>query len=89
MRDAAESKHLKDASIKHLAETKVHVERLDEVFRITGKQPEKTCDAIMGRRLDPGSVSRLARARRRTACSRTGCRTLRTARRGPGRCSWA
>ena len=49
MRDAAKSKQLKDAFIKHLGETKVHVERLDQVFKIIGKKPEKkTCDAIMG-----------------------------------------
>ncbi|WP_312366134.1 ferritin-like domain-containing protein [Ensifer sp.] len=49
MRDAAKSKLLKDAFIKHLTETKVHVERLEEVFKIIGKKPEnKTCDAIMG-----------------------------------------
>ena len=49
MRDAAKSKQLKDAFIKHLGETKVHVERLDQVFKMIGKKPEKkTCDAIMG-----------------------------------------
>ncbi|NKK60721.1 DUF892 family protein [Rhizobium leguminosarum bv. viciae] len=49
MNEAAQSKQLKDAFIKHLAETKVHVERLEEVFKIIGKKPEqKTCDAIMG-----------------------------------------
>jgi ferritin-like metal-binding protein YciE len=49
MNEAANSKDLKDAFTKHLAETKVHVERLEEVFKIIGKKPEqKTCDAIMG-----------------------------------------
>lgn len=49
MHDAAKSKQLKDAFTKHLAETKVHVQRLEEVFKIIGKKPEqKTCDAIMG-----------------------------------------
>jgi ferritin-like metal-binding protein YciE len=49
MHDAATSKELKVAFTKHLAETKVHVERLEEVFKIIGKKPEKkTCDAIMG-----------------------------------------
>jgi ferritin-like metal-binding protein YciE len=48
MHDAAKSKQLKDAFTKHLAETKVHVQRLEEVFKIIGKKPEqKTCDAIM------------------------------------------
>lgn len=46
---AAKSKQLKDAFEKHLGETKVHVERLEEVFKIIGKKPEqKTCDAILG-----------------------------------------
>jgi ferritin-like metal-binding protein YciE len=49
MHDAANSKQLKDAFTKHLAETKVHVQRLEAVFKIIGKKPEqKTCDAIMG-----------------------------------------
>jgi len=40
---------LKDAFEKHLAETKVHVERLEQVFAIIGRDPEpKTCDAILG-----------------------------------------
>jgi ferritin-like metal-binding protein YciE len=30
-------------------ETKVHVERLEQVFQIIGQEPEaKTCDAILG-----------------------------------------
>lgn len=46
---AAKSKQLKDAFEKHLSETKVHVERLEQVFEIIGKSPEqKTCDAILG-----------------------------------------
>jgi len=49
MSEAAKSKQLKDAFTKHLAETKVHVQRLEEVFKIIGKKPEqKTCDAMMG-----------------------------------------
>lgn len=49
MNGAAKSKQLKDAFTKHLAETKVHVERLEAVFKIIGKKPEqKTCDAMMG-----------------------------------------
>lgn len=49
MEKAAKSKELKAAFIKHLAETKVHVERLEEVFKIIGAKPEKkTCDAILG-----------------------------------------
>jgi ferritin-like metal-binding protein YciE len=49
MYEAAKSKQLKDAFAKHLSETKVHVQRLEEVFKIIGKKPEqKTCDAMMG-----------------------------------------
>lgn len=49
MEKAAKSKELKAAFTKHLSETKVHVERLEEVFKIIGQKPQKkTCDAIMG-----------------------------------------
>ncbi|PZM14841.1 ferritin-like domain-containing protein [Rhizobium tubonense] len=49
MREAAKSQQLKAAFEKHLGETKVHVTRLEEVFKIIGKKPEKkTCDAILG-----------------------------------------
>jgi ferritin-like metal-binding protein YciE len=49
MEEAATSVQLKDAFTKHLAETNVHVERLEQVFEIIGEEPEaKTCDAILG-----------------------------------------
>ncbi|WP_426232251.1 ferritin-like domain-containing protein [Pararhizobium sp. DWP3-4] len=49
MHEAAKSLQLKDAFMKHLAETKLHVERLEQVFGIIGEEPEeKTCDAILG-----------------------------------------
>ena len=49
MHAAAKNKQLKDAFTKHLAETRGHVERLEQVFKIIGKKSEKkTCDAIMG-----------------------------------------
>lgn len=49
MHEAAKSLQLKDAFMKHLAETKLHVERLEQVFEIIGEEPEeKTCDAILG-----------------------------------------
>ncbi len=49
MEKAAKSKELKAAFVKHLAETKVHVERLEEVFKIIGEKPQKkTCAAILG-----------------------------------------
>ncbi len=49
MEEAATSVQLMDAFAKHLAETKVHVERLEQVFEIIGEEPEaKTCDAILG-----------------------------------------
>jgi len=49
MEEAATSVQLKDAFTKHLSETKIHVERLEQVFEIIGEEPEaKTCDAILG-----------------------------------------
>ena len=49
MHEAAKSNELKSAFEKHLVETKVHVTRLEEVFAIIGKEPEKkTCPAILG-----------------------------------------
>ena len=49
MHEAAKSSQLKGAFEKHLAETKIHVTRLEEVFAIIGKKPEKkTCPAILG-----------------------------------------
>jgi len=49
MNEAATSIQLKSAFEKHLSETKVHVKRLEEVFKIIGKEPEKkTCAAILG-----------------------------------------
>jgi ferritin-like metal-binding protein YciE len=49
MQEAAQSIQLKDAFTIHLAETKVHVERLEKVFQIIGKKPDaKTCNAILG-----------------------------------------
>ncbi|MGF6177699.1 ferritin-like domain-containing protein [Ensifer sp. 4252] len=49
MQEAAISQQLKDAFTKHLGETKVHVERLEQVFEMIGKKPEaKTCNAILG-----------------------------------------
>jgi ferritin-like metal-binding protein YciE len=49
MQEAARSSQLKSAFEKHLAETKIHVSRLEEVFAIIGKEPEKkTCPAILG-----------------------------------------
>jgi ferritin-like metal-binding protein YciE len=49
MHKAAKNEQLKAAFEKHLGETKVHVERLEEVFKIIGQKPEKkTCAAIMG-----------------------------------------
>ncbi|WP_312366979.1 ferritin-like domain-containing protein [Ensifer sp.] len=49
MQEAAVSPQLKDAFTKHLGETKVHIERLEQVFELIGKKPEsKTCNAILG-----------------------------------------
>ena len=45
----AASPELKAAFDKHLGETEVHVERLQQVFEILGKRAQgKTCDAIEG-----------------------------------------
>lgn len=49
MAKAAQSKGLKAAFAKHEKETRGHVKRLQEVFRIFGKPARaKTCDAILG-----------------------------------------
>lgn len=49
MKRAAQSEDLKAAFEKHREETEGHVERLQQVFEILGKQPRgKTCDAIEG-----------------------------------------
>jgi ferritin-like metal-binding protein YciE len=49
MHEAAKSNVLSSALEKHLAETKVHITRLEKVFAIIGKEPEKkTCPAILG-----------------------------------------
>ena len=49
MAKAAQSKDLKAAFVKHEKETRGHVRRLDQVFKIFGKKPTaKKCEAIMG-----------------------------------------
>jgi ferritin-like metal-binding protein YciE len=49
MAKAAQSPKLKAAFEKHLAETDVQVDRLDQVFASINETPKgKTCDAIMG-----------------------------------------
>jgi ferritin-like metal-binding protein YciE len=49
MAKAAHSKDLKAAFVKHERETRGHVKRLQDVFKILGKPARaKTCDAIMG-----------------------------------------
>ncbi|MDB6135602.1 MAG: yciF [Verrucomicrobiales bacterium] len=49
MAKAAEHEHLKAAITKHLAETKVQVERLEQVFESIGKKARaKKCEAIIG-----------------------------------------
>lgn len=49
MAKAASSDELKAGFEKHLAETEVHIERLEKVFELLGKSPRgKTCDAILG-----------------------------------------
>src|SRR5688572_14667170 len=47
MINAATSRPLQDALSNHLEETKVHVQRLEEVFELVGKKPQaKKCDAM-------------------------------------------
>jgi ferritin-like metal-binding protein YciE len=49
MAKATQSKDLKAAFVKHEKETRGHVKRLQDVFKILGKPARaKTCDAIMG-----------------------------------------
>jgi ferritin-like metal-binding protein YciE len=49
MATAATSQELKKAFVNHLAETKIHVERLDKVFEILNVQPQaKKCEAMDG-----------------------------------------
>lgn len=49
MAKAAASPDLKAGFDKHLAESEVHVERLEQVFEMLGKAARgKTCDAILG-----------------------------------------
>jgi ferritin-like metal-binding protein YciE len=49
MAKAASSKTLQDAITTHLEQTKIHVERLEQVFDSLGKKPQaKKCDAIEG-----------------------------------------
>ena len=49
MQRAAQSPELKAAFEKHLQETEGHVERLQQVFELTGKRAQaKTCEAIDG-----------------------------------------
>ncbi|MBB3932471.1 ferritin-like metal-binding protein YciE [Kaistia hirudinis] len=49
MAKAAQDPALKAGFEKHLAETEVHIDRLQQVFEIIGKPARgKTCDAILG-----------------------------------------
>ena len=49
MAKGASSEELKDAFEKHLEQTKMHVERLEEVFEEIGEKPKgKTCRAMKG-----------------------------------------
>jgi uncharacterized protein (TIGR02284 family) len=49
MAEAATSQELKNAFTNHLAETEVHVSRLEQIFGILGLEPETTkCDAMSG-----------------------------------------
>ena len=55
MAKASSSEELQDAFEKHLEQTKMHVERLEEVFEEIGGKPKgKTCKAMKGL-IDEGS----------------------------------
>ena len=49
MADAAHDPTLKSAFREHLEQTRHHVERLEQIFRSAGKDPEReSCDGIKG-----------------------------------------
>ncbi len=49
MEEAAESRELKDAFHQHLDQTRNHVNRLEQVFRVIGAEPRrKTCKGLEG-----------------------------------------
>ena len=49
MADAANDPVLKGAFREHLEQTRQHVQRLEQIFRSAGKEPEReTCDGIKG-----------------------------------------
>jgi uncharacterized protein (TIGR02284 family) len=49
MAEAATSQELKTAFTNHLAETEIHVARLEQIFGLLGLEPETTkCDAMSG-----------------------------------------
>lgn len=49
MADAAHTPELETAFREHLAETEGHVTRLEEIFRLLGREPKReTCDAMKG-----------------------------------------
>ncbi|HEY5312869.1 MAG TPA: ferritin-like domain-containing protein [Pirellulales bacterium] len=57
MAAAAHSSQLKSAFSTHLQETKQHKQRLEEVFRLLGKEPEaETCEAMQGLVAEGGEV---------------------------------
>lgn len=49
MAKGAQSDELRQAFTKHTDETRVHAERLEKIFEMSGKRPQaKTCHAILG-----------------------------------------
>jgi ferritin-like metal-binding protein YciE len=49
MAKAAQAEELKDAFTTHLAQTKGHVQRLEQIFELIGKKAQtKPCEAIRG-----------------------------------------
>jgi ferritin-like metal-binding protein YciE len=49
MADAAHDPSLQSAFLDHLEQTRQHVQRLEEIFRSAGKEPDReTCEGIKG-----------------------------------------
>lgn len=49
MRDAATSAQVRNGFERHIAETEGHIKRLEQIFNIIGKSPEReTCEAAKG-----------------------------------------
>jgi ferritin-like metal-binding protein YciE len=80
--DAAFDPALKNAFSEHLQQTRQHVQRLEQIFRSAGKEPEReSCDGIKGLLKEGdemiGARGRPERPRRRADRRRAARRALR------------